>query len=278
MNTAWRRFIVSGIAVAAVLALGPKHLRAADASPALTLDQKEEFLRKAKVMKEHSVAKGITDTVRVTLSDGQITHDASVQRIDEHKTVFRPDNGPPEFNFKDTYASNIAGWKLARLLGLDDMVPPSVARGYEGKSAAFTWWIDDVMMDGVEKLNKKAEPPNLNDWNKELNVMYVFDQLIYNTDRNQTNVLIDKQWRLWMIDHTRAFRVNRNLLDPKVLSGCDRTLLIKLKGLDEATLKTRLVPYVSPDEIRALLARRDLIVKVFDAKGESALFDRPSRH
>ena len=37
-------------------------------------------------------------------------------------------------------------------------------------------------------------------------VVRLFDQLIYNTDRNLGNLLIDKDWRLWMIDHTRAFK------------------------------------------------------------------------
>ena len=36
--------------------------------------------------------------------------------------------------------------------------------------------------------------------------MRVFDELIANTDRNQGNMLIDKQWKLWLIDHTRGFR------------------------------------------------------------------------
>jgi hypothetical protein len=40
--------------------------------------------------------------------------------------------------------------------------------------------------------------------------MRVFDQLIYNTDRNTGNVLYDTGWRLWGIDHTRAFRVRPN--------------------------------------------------------------------
>jgi hypothetical protein len=33
--------------------------------------------------------------------------------------------------------------------------------------------------------------------------MRAFDQLIYNTDRNLGNLLIDGDWRIWMIDHTR---------------------------------------------------------------------------
>jgi hypothetical protein len=55
-------------------------------------------------------------------------------------------------------------------------------------------------------------------------------------------------------------------------------MLAKMKTLDEATLTTELGREVTKDEIRGLLARRDLIVKIFEAKGESGLFDRPSRN
>jgi hypothetical protein len=50
-----------------------------------------------------------------------------------------------------------------------------------------------------------------------------------------------------------------------------------MKTLDEATLLKELKPYVLKDEIKGLLARRDLIVAFFEAKGEGGLFDRPSR-
>jgi hypothetical protein len=36
--------------------------------------------------------------------------------------------------------------------------------------------------------------------------------------------------------------------------------------------------YLDSGEIQDLLARRDLIVKFFEAKGDSSLFDRPSRN
>src|ERR1039457_7037607 len=44
----------------------------------LTRAQKEEFLLKAKIVKYQAAKKGITNTLRATLSDGTTTHDASV--------------------------------------------------------------------------------------------------------------------------------------------------------------------------------------------------------
>jgi hypothetical protein len=50
-----------------------------------------------------------------------------------------------------------------------------------------------------------------------------------------------------------------------------------MKALEEATLTKQLGSYSNKSEIRALLARRDLIVKFFEAQGESALYDRAVR-
>src|SRR5690348_7684691 len=243
----------------------------------LTIEQKEEFLRTAKVTTEKSAKKGITDTQRVTMTDGKLTHDASVQRINDHKDVFQAQDGTSEFNFKDTWKFNIAAWKLARLLGIGDMMPPYVERKFKGDSASYSWWVDNVMMDEEERTKKNVTSPDLDAWNHEMYVVRVFDQLIYNTDRNLTNLLIDKDWHIWMIDHSRSFRAQHNLRNVKNLSQCDRTLLAKMKALDEPTLKKELAPYVNGEEIKGLLARRDAIVKFFESKGSSALYDRPKR-
>jgi hypothetical protein len=257
-----------GLILAAIFSLF-NVVRAADS---LSWQQKEEFLLRAKITQVKEAAKGVTGTSRVTLSDGTLTHDASVQTIDDYKTQFLN-----ELGFKDTYKFNIAGWKLARLLGIDDMVPPSVKRSFQGRAASFTWWEDNIKMDEAERRAKNLQPPDADAWNKDNNVMQVFDQLIYNMDRNQTNMLIDDKWHLWLIDHSRAFRVHKSLKDPSVLKSVDRNMLAKMKSLDEPTLVKEFGQNVSKDEVRGLLARRDLIVKVFEAKGDSALFDRPKR-
>ncbi len=48
-----------------------------------------------------------------------------------------------------------------------------------------------------------------------------------------------------------------------------------MKQLDAAALKKDLAHFCSPAEIQGLSARRDLMVKFFDGKGDSARFDRP---
>jgi hypothetical protein len=71
--------------------------------------------------------------------------------------------------------------------------------------------------------------------------------------------------------------MRHDLRNEKNLVQCDRGLLAKMKALDAATLKKQLSPYVNGEEIKGLLARRDLIVKFFERKGPGALYDRPER-
>jgi hypothetical protein len=113
-------------------------------------------------------------------------------------------------------------------------------------------------------------------------VVRVFDQLLFNTDRNLQNLLITPDWKLWMIDHTRCFRLRTDLAAPKNLVRCDRKLLARMRELTKESLKTELGDLLRGNEIDGLLARRDKIVAFFDAKiardGEDrVLFDLPAR-
>ena len=269
-----RSALAGGLWMAVLPYVAP--LQAADAAR-FTVEQKEEFLRTARIVADKPAKKGITDTRRVTLTDGTTTHDANVQRIDEHQDVFEGQDGTKEFNFKDTYKFNIAAWKLAKLLGLDDMMPPYVERRYMGEPASFSWYVDNDMMDEGERIKKKLQAPDRNTWNQEMYAVRVFDQLIFNIDRNVGNLRIDRDWHIWMIDHTRSFRLLHTLRNPKNLVACDRSLLARMKALDLVTLDQELMPYLNREEIKDVLARRDLIVKFFEDKGESALYDRPKR-
>ena len=114
--------------------------------PLLSPEEMETFLLHARVVRTRSVNTGINNTSRVTLSDGRITHDAHVQTVDVTSNTFVPQRGPAEINFKDSYRFNIAGYRLARLLGLNH-VPMSVERQMGRSTAAVTWWGDDVLMD-----------------------------------------------------------------------------------------------------------------------------------
>jgi hypothetical protein len=238
----------------------------------LTLEQKEEFLKNARIVSTRGAKKGITGTVRVTLTDGVLTHDASIQRIDEEKAKFEGARGT-EMNFRDTYKFNIAGYRVARLIGLGHMIPPSVERKYEGTSAAWTWWVEDVMIDEGERLKKRLDAPDKDTWGRQMYLMRVFDQLIANTDRNLGNILYDKDWRLWLIDHTRAFRIHTKLMETKGMDRCDAQLLYNLKVLSEEKLRAEAGEWLRNREIEGILARRNIIVKAFEKGDPSKLYE-----
>ena len=248
----------------------PIGARAADDTP-LTKEQIKQFLQTAEVIKSKPSSKGVTHPWRLTLSNGTITHDASFQSIDEHKSEMKLESGKVELNFVDSYKYNIAAYQLAELVGLDDILPVYVERKWQGKTGSLSWWLP-VKMDGVERAEKKLEPPDPDKWNKQMYRVRVFDELVYDTDPNLTNVLIGEDWTIWRVDFSRAFRTSKDLREPKNLVKCDRQLFEKLKALkaDEVTEKTK--PYLSKSQVNGVMARRDKIVATFQTliaeKGE----------
>jgi len=126
-----------------------------------------------------------------------------------------------------------------------------------------TWWLD-VKMDLAERTKNKISVPNIATWNYQMYRMFVFEELIYDTDRNQTNTLVGEDWQIYIIDFSRAFRLQRGLKDPDNLIRCDRRLLEKLRLLDAAEVERVTEPHLNSEEIKGLMARRDKIVAHFE--------------
>ena len=230
--------------------------------PSLSGEQLETFLLKARISNQRDAGGGVTGSRRATASDGQVTHDVHIQTIDEAKAVFEAGRNT-ELNFKDTYRYNIAGYHVARLVGIHT-VPMSVERAIDGKMAAVTWWVDDVKMDEKDRTKAKVLGPDPVKTTKQLQIMRVFDELIQNRDRNQGNILWTSDFTMWLIDHTRAFRLGRSLLKPENLTRCDRGLLERLRALTPESLAQAVGSSLTKQEQEALMIRRDLIVKHYD--------------
>jgi hypothetical protein len=231
----------------------------------------ERFLLKGRVTKSKGTSKGITGSLRATMTDGALTHDAHIQTIDESKREFRSQQGT-EFNFRDYWGYNIAGYKIDRLIGLN-LVPVSVERRWKSGLAAYTWWVDDVLMDEQERLKKKISPPDLERWNPQMQMVRLFDQLIANTDRNLGNLVITNGWGIWAIDHTRAFRTLPTLKYPGNIARCDRQIFARLKQLDKASISKAVGSSLTGYEVDAILKRRDAIVALIEQRGDDGLFD-----
>ena len=256
---------------------GRAQLPAAGSTETLGCAAIESFLRTAKIVGQRDIPVGVTVPRRATLDDGRMRHDAAIQDTDERKHIFETARAT-ELNFRDSWSFNVAGYELAKILQLN-MVPPYVERKVDGRPASVSWWVNDAMM-GRDRYRKKIAPPNPRTWNEEMYAVRVFHQLIYDTDPNLTNLLITKDWRVWMIDFSRAFRLMKRLNNPKDLVKCDRRLLANLRTLNKQTLQQKLGRWLTEPEIDGVLARRDLIVALFDnavlERGEAAiLYDLP---
>ena len=238
----------------------------------LTREQMRDFLTNATILKGKQTPRGVTRPMRVTLSDGTLTHDAAFSSVDERKSIERFASGKVELDFVDSYKSTLAAYRVAELVGLDHMMPVHVEREWRGDKGSLSWWIDAVMDEG-DRRKKKVQPPRSEEWNQQMYRMRVFAQLVADSDRNLGNVLIDADWKTWMIDFTRAFRRSKTVLAPADLARCDRSVLQRIRALTAEQVAAATKPYVGPIEIDALMARRDQIVGIFDKliaeKGES---------
>ncbi len=259
--------------LAAVVLLGAACLIARAQEPELTEEQFREFLKTAEVVASRRTAKGVTAPVKLTLSDGQRTVEAAFQSIDEYKARAEFPSGVV-FNFEDSFKYNIAAYEMAKLVGLGGMIPVTVEYKWKGERGSLALWVP-AKWDEQDRNKMNLQSPDLNAWNAQLNRMWVFSQLVHDVDRNQTNMLITEDWKLWMIDFTRAFRPERNLENPGRLVMCDRELLERLRQLKEEDVLEATKPYLNRNRVRALLARRDKIVQHFEAlitqKGEPAV-------
>lgn len=243
-------------------------------STLLAKEDVRRFLLSGEIIKGEEIGKGLTRPWRLTLTNGNLTHDASFQDIDIRVLEAGFAGGGRELNFCDSYHYNIAAYELACLLGLDDMVPVTVEREWRGKKGSLTWWVD-VKLDDEERVKKGLMPPDTLAWNRQMHKVRVFSQLVYDTDRHLQNILISEDWRIWMIDFTRAFRTIRKLQDAKELLKCELTLLDRLRGLVRDDVARALGDHLTKWETDALMSRRDLIVahfnKLITERGESQI-------
>jgi len=150
------------------------------------------------VVRSKGVGSGVTGSVRATLRKDGVEHDAHIQQFDEVKAIKSPGAGTTEIDFRDTFRNNVAAYRIARLIGLDQ-VAVTVERTHERKNS-----------------------------------------LIYNYDRNLGNLLIDKSWNVWMIDHGRAFKIFKELKDPGNLgTHCPRAMLAGMPQARTSTANVR---------------------------------------
>jgi hypothetical protein len=206
----------------------------------------EDFLRNAPFRRLEDVPVGVTRPLRGYFEPGGPVASAAWKLLPPG----RP-NG-----YWESYKSEIAAYELDKLLGLG-MVPPVVEKRHKGDRGAAVLWLEGVR--SWKSVEAEAKPPK---WNREAIRMKMFDNLIANIDRNAGNLLVDADWNLFLIDHSRAFVTDTKLRNE--LTRVDRELWDRMRALDEPTLTAALGPWLDRGAIRAILKRRDAMQKAID--------------
>jgi hypothetical protein len=239
-----------------------------------TDEAKEKALEHAKIIKSKLLGTGITHPVKLTMQDGDAVFYAVFKKIDEHKSGMTQLSKGTEMDFKDSWHYDVAAYELDKMLGLN-MVPVAVERKYNGDKGAVVWWVSNAMTEGDRKA-KGLNPPDNDAWSQAMFKVRLFDNLIYNIDRNIGNLLIDSNWKIWMIDHTRSFKNSDRLKSQDDLTKFSLSMIQAIKKLDESSLKAHCGKYLSKYEIESMLKRRDEIVALFDqlhtSLGDSILY------
>lgn len=241
----------------------------------ITGDAAEHFLASAKIVElDQYESRGITRPRKATLSDGSQTHSAQFKDIDTVHSKVTLTTGNTVLKLYDTYKHEIAAYQLAKLLGLN-MVPPCVERRISRDTGSLCLWVVDAMTEADRK-NDHLTPPDLQVYNDQMHDIKLFLQLTWDTDYNNiSNIMIDKNWRLYKVDSSRAFRVDQTLRRPEALSRFRRSTIAGLRSLSRDDLDQAMKPWLSPKAVDSLWRRRGLILEIVDqriaAHGEAAV-------
>jgi hypothetical protein len=228
----------------------------------------EDFLLTAEVVSIEDVGEGITKPKRLTLVKDGVSHRAIYKNVDvKLEGLVKADR--VERDFSDKYTYEVAAYRIDRLVGIG-LVPVTVLRVVEGEPGSVQLWIEDVTTLEKAVADPAAEVENFDLLVERLTLMYVLDALILNVDRNYGNVLVNLEEDVFHpIDHSRAFRLSS--VPPPADGSSDipipERVARRLADLDLPTLQAALGELLEPEQIRAIVKRRDRLLKQLDKRG-----------
>jgi hypothetical protein len=233
----------------------------------------EEFLKTADIIRSKDIGEGVTKPFKLDMK--------SADR--EQSGCWKNPSGKQK-GFLEGWQYEIAAYEMDKLLGLN-MIPPTVERKFDGKRGSLQFWITSEMSD-LERMEQGIRIPqeHLESWNKQKYLTRAFDCLIANEDRTQQNIRYKKDWRTILIDHSRSFRSSdkftkqlvfgkNGLLAQKLFRRLPRVFVEKMKALNFEKIKQAVGPYLTDEEIEAVLARKELLLdeieEMVKEKGEA---------
>ena len=239
----------------------------------------EEFLEIAEIAgydQPLNPRDAVTEPWRLTLKRDGVTMYAWWKNVE----------GRPK-GFPDSWKWEIAAYHLDKYLGLN-MIPPIVVKRFRGDKGCCSLDYGNTITLRQKKAQdlKASSGAQVASLNRATYLQRTFDNLIANADRNEGDVLYTKDWRMILIDHSRAFYTSKKytkklLFDgnskptPKPMKRLPRAFVEKLKSLNYDTIKKAVGEYLTGKEIEGILIRRDLIIANLYARieelGEAAV-------
>ncbi len=240
--------------------------------PFRTHDEANDFLRNARVVSSEDFGVGITGLKRLVLERDGVSARGAFHEVDKVSRDARA-NGRTFRQFFDSYKNQCAAYELARLFELES-VPPTVCRRVNGIAGSVQLWVEGTRTE-AERQEAALRPPVVLDWLRQMQAMRLFDTLMFNDDRNPGNYLSDDDWKLWLIDHSRAFQMRSDLRYVDGFVWCAPRMWELLQQVTDDQIRAAVDSYLVPQQIGGLLARRTLLVehlqKMIDERGKDAV-------
>lgn len=218
-----------------------------------------EALKTGEIVERKLMSRGVANNIKLVLEYQGARFHAVLRLIN---LTEKEETGSVRMvvKYRDTYIFEAAAFELNELLGIR-RIPPTTIRRVDGAEGSIQIWMEGMTPEDIMLEEDLLRPPDKNEWWQQKGVMWVLDALIANTDRNQGNLLIDDEWNLWFIDHTRAFRETSVLFGADELNLCERGLWTALQNADDDEISERLEPYLSSDELKKLIIRKKKLIK-----------------
>ncbi len=225
----------------------------------------EEFLKTAEIVSSADIPVGVTKPIRLFLKKGDV----------ERSGAWKNPQGMQQ-GYLEGWQYEIAAYEMDKLLELN-LIPPTVEREFKGKQGSLQFWVESEFSE-LDVFEQKIGIPRSKFYNKE-NMKYLaraFDSLIGNDDRTQQNILYMKDWCVCLIDHSRCFRSSRKYTKklmygakglkkaggkPMLFKRLPRSFVEKVKALNYDNIKNAVGPYLKEKEIKAILLRKELLLK-----------------
>lgn len=226
----------------------------------------EEFLKTAEIIDSKQITEAaVTHPWTLTLKQGDVTK----------KGLWKDVSGRPA-GYIDSWKYEVAGYEMDKILGLG-MVPVTIERRFNGNRGSLQLWIDDTKsLKKITEENIKKPSYRVFYYNRALYLQRAFDNLIANEDRHLDNYLIVlPDWRMILIDHSRSFRTTGKFIKqliytekhpegPMVMKELPKAFFEKIKALTYEQIKTAVGEYLTDEEIKCVMIRKDLVLAEMD--------------